>query len=232
MMRVFMLLLILVTLFVQDVEVHAVETGCNEWNYAVVDTPVNTKVKVKPCAMIATAPETIVYIGDNYEALTIRFDDRNISGKELLFRVGSDVGKYEILCAGNCSDYREATIRITDVPGHIKGGESALFYASMEQEGGKWHKLRFLRDYPLQVMIPRGHDIRLQADARITVKYANTKTEIEPEKEIHLKGEPGIDLVEIRSFDMDGDVKIASFSKRQPKKHPTKSGTNKTKNAM
>lgn len=210
-----LILTVIVVLSFVCVNMAMAEDICYDATFAVSEPPIETTLKIDPCRRIITPPDTVMSIEEldrawSHMDATLKLSAGAMLTEGMLFRTGAQPVKYDVKPMKGKSwaafKDREIRVKIVDVPQHLKGGESALWYeiSKTTQE----MPVVFLKDYATQVLVPTGYDIRITADVGMKVKYAGKETAYEPEQQVFVPGKPGLDLVTIYGIDRDGKASV------------------------
>ncbi|AKM77954.1 MAG: hypothetical protein UY31_C0041G0008 [Candidatus Wolfebacteria bacterium GW2011_GWE1_48_7] len=185
------------------------EEKCTEGNFAVSELPVNIESYPEPCSRIIMPADSLVWMKVMRQPIAVKFGENKVIVKERMFRVGS---KHEEFILRPTEKYEfylrpEYHMKISDVPKHLKGGESALWYEVMSTSA-QGERVEFLSEYPTQVLVPRGCNVKIMANAAFKVRYAGEERECAAEEVVALEGKLGADLVEIYGMDRDGEAVV------------------------
>lgn len=152
--------------------IYIADKQCFEENYSVSEPPIKKQIETEPCSKIVLAPDTIFSIlikndGMGVTPVSVKFNGNKIETSKLSFRVGSKPESYEVRTTKH-RDYakfagdldRPAQVEIVDVPKHLRGGHSSLWYEIKDKTVEAVY-VQILRDYPTQILVPRGYDIKI-----------------------------------------------------------------------
>lgn len=211
------------------------EGTCTTGNFAVVDLPTSIYSYPEPCSAIVLPANSLAHFKVDNFPLAVKFGDTKVVVTEMTFRIGDRHEEFTLRSLERLEFPFRANYKldIVDVPKHLRGGESALWY-EIKEAGSLGRQVAFLANYPTQVLVPRGSTVRILSDAKVVARYDGQERECLPDEIVEFEGHPGVDLIEIRGLDRDGSAtigirtrKVATLMGSAPKE--TKSAPKKGK---
>lgn len=217
MKREIAMLLLVAVLIASGGVAFAQEEECSEGNFAVANLPKNISSYPEPCSIITLPANSLARLEVVRQPLSVQFGENKVVVTKMTFRVGE---QYEAYTLRPTEPYRwplrpDYEMRITDLPKHLHGGESALWY-EIGEGSSAGEKLVFLANYLTQVLVPRGSTVKILPDTKILVKYDGQERECAPDEIAEFEGKSGIDLIEIRGLDRDGRVMVGVTMRKLP----------------